>query len=124
LARVAHTASIVADLDEEVLQEIFMTTLAHHQLRLPNNLLAFRIGLIQYRNTGRFNSRQRNRRAQYYHLILNAETNSGDDPTGNLCYYARLGHPYRTYNLVSLAQFPFSFLVTLWGAAAAAAARI
>jgi hypothetical protein len=78
LARVAHAPAIVADLNEEVLQEIFTTTLAHHQLRLPNNLLAFQIGLIAYWNTGKFNSRQRNRRAHYYHLILIAETDSTD----------------------------------------------
>jgi hypothetical protein len=78
LARVAHTPSIIADLDEEVLYDIFTTTFAHHLLRLPNNLLTFRVGLIQYCSTGCFNSRQRNRWAHFYHLILIGEHDSPD----------------------------------------------
>jgi hypothetical protein len=61
LAHVAHAPLIVVDLDEEVLHKMLTTTFVHHQIRLPSNLLSFRIGLIQYRNTGCFNSRQRNR---------------------------------------------------------------
>jgi hypothetical protein len=69
LLQVLH-ANIPDSLDEQAIEDALTTTLAHHQLRLPDHILLFKIGTISYRETKRVTRPSQAKRAHYFQVIL------------------------------------------------------
>jgi hypothetical protein len=71
LLQVRHAQIPDHDLNEQTIEEILTTTLAHHQECLPNHLLLFKIGSITFRDTSRAQkSNSRSPHSHYYQVIL------------------------------------------------------
>jgi hypothetical protein len=73
LLQILH-AEIPVNLDEQTIEDVLTTTLAHHQQRLPDHLLLFKIGSVTYRETKRIiNPTKKNskeKRAHLFQLVL------------------------------------------------------
>jgi hypothetical protein len=71
LLQIRHAQIPDHDLDEQTIKEIFTTTLAHHQERLPDHLLLFKLGSITFRDTARAQkANSRSPHSHFYQVIL------------------------------------------------------
>jgi hypothetical protein len=68
--RVRHSFKIFQALNEQQLIDIFMTTLTHHQLRLPSQILLFRLGEITFKKTVKLQLQASKRLCHLYRFIL------------------------------------------------------
>jgi hypothetical protein len=103
LLQVLHV-DIPDSLDEQTIAETLTTTLAHHQLRLPDHLLLFQVGEISYRETKRVSRPSQAKRAHYFQLIL-VPTQTEDQFDPELFHDQCLTFALQKWHLYNNSQF-------------------